>query len=126
MRPKILVVDDERSMQELLKNTLSLSGFDVSIAGNDVEFRNQAFSQRPDVIILDLMLGDKDGTEVYSSLLAEGLDSAIPVVFISALAQDLPPTPPRADRKYALIGKPFDPEELVHQLGDLVRSQREP
>lgn len=69
---------------------------------------------------------DKDGTEVYSGLLAEGLDSAIPVIFISALAQDLPPTPPRAKRKYALIGKPFDPEELVHQLGDLVRSRQEP
>ena len=122
MKPRILVVDDEWSMQELLKNTLSLSGFDVLIAGNDVEFREQAFSQKPDVIILDLMLGDKDGTKVYNRLLAEGLDASIPVIFLSALAQDRPPTPPRPDRKYALIGKPFDTEELVHQLGELVRS----
>lgn len=120
MKAKILVVDDDFSIQELLRNTLSLSGFDVCTAGGDEEFREQAFLQKPDVIILDLMLGNKDGTEVYRNLLEEGLDAAIPVVFISALAHDRPPAPPRRDRKYALIGKPFDPEELVHQLDELV------
>ena len=122
MKPKILVVDDEWSMQELLKNTLSLSGFEVFLAGDDVEFRQQVFSQKPDVIILDLMLGDKDGTKVYNQLLAEGLDANIPVIFLSALAQDRPPTPPRSDRKFALIGTPFAPGARVQQLTALVHS----
>ncbi len=120
MKHKILVVDDEWAMQELLRNVLSLSGYDVSVAGNDVEFREQAFSCKPDLIILDLMLGNKDGSQVYNQLLAEGLDSGIPVVFLSALAQDRPPTPPRPHRKYSLIGKPFDPDELVRQLAEVV------
>ena len=120
MKTKILVVDDEWAMQELLKNALSLSGFDVVIAGNDVEFREQAFLQKPDAIILDLMLGDKDGAQAYSRLLTQGLDSNIPVVFLSALVEDRPPTLPRSDRKYALIGKPFDTEALVSQIHDLV------
>ena len=119
-KKRILVVDDECSMQELLRHTLALSGFDVAIAGNDVEFRKEAFAQKPDVIILDLMLGKKDGTDIYTELLSEGLDPKIPVVFLSALAQDRPPTPPRPDRKYSLVGKPFDPEELVQQLTTLV------
>lgn len=121
-KARILVVDDEWSIQELLKQALLLSGFDVLLASNDIEFREQAFTQKPDVIILDLMLGDKDGAQIYNRLLSEGLDPNIHVVFLSALAQDRPPTPPRADRKYALIGKPFDPEELVQQLNELVRA----
>ncbi|MBI3306790.1 MAG: response regulator [Candidatus Omnitrophica bacterium] len=122
MKGKILVVDDEWSIQELLKNVLSLSGFEVVIAANAAEFREQVFLSRPDVIILDIMLGDSDGTQVYKQLLAEGLDVNIPVIFLSALAQDRPSTPPRSDRKYALIGKPFDPDELIRQLDHLVAS----
>lgn len=121
-KARILVVDDEWSIQELLKQALSLSGFEVILASNDIEFREQAFTKKPDIIILDLMLGDQDGAQVYNRLLIEGLDPNIHVIFLSALAQDRPPTPPRADRKYALIGKPFDPEELVQQLDELVKS----
>lgn len=117
---RILVVDDERAMQELLKHTLSLSGFDVRVAGNDSEFRTKAFEQRPDIIILDLVLGDKDGAQVYEELLTQGLDRDIPVVFISALAEDRPPAPPRPDRKYSLVGKPFDPDQLVRDLQGLI------
>ena len=124
MKTKILVVDDEWSMQELLKHTLSLSDFDVRVAGNEVEFRQQVFDQKPDVIILDIMLGDEDGPKVYDKLLSEGLDKNIPVVFLSALAQDQPSSPPRPDRQFALLAKPFDPDELVGQLRHLVDSKR--
>lgn len=122
--PRILVVDDEWPMQELLRNVLTLSGYEVDIAGNEAEFREKAFAQRPDLIILDLMLGASDGSEVYHQLLSEGLDASIPVVFLSALAQDRPSTPPRPDRKYSLIGKPFDPSELVRQLSEVVNMHK--
>ena len=59
MKPKILVVDDEWSMRELLRNTLSLSGFDVLMAENETEFRDQVMTEKPQVIILDILLGDK-------------------------------------------------------------------
>ena len=120
MKTKVLVVDDEKSVQELLRNTLSLSGFDVAVAGDDAEFRQKAFREKPNIIILDLVLGDKDGAEVYQELLEEGLDKKIPVVFISALAEDRPPSLPQPDRRYALIGKPFDPAALVRDLRKLV------
>lgn len=120
MKPKILVVDDEWSMRELLKNSLLLSGFDVLLASNDQEFREQIFKGRPDAVILDIMLGDKDGTQVYQKLLAEGLDKTLPIIFLSALAGDRPPTPPRANRRYALIGKPFDCDELVRELHEVI------
>lgn len=120
MKAKILVVDDEWSMQELLRQTLSLAGFEVLTAGNELEFREQAFRHNPDVMIIDLMLGEKDGTQVYHQLLTEGLNENTPVVFLSSLAADLTPTPPRPGRRYALIGKPFDPDKLVQELEELV------
>jgi DNA-binding response OmpR family regulator len=117
MKPKILVVDDEWSMRELLQHLLSLSGFDVVSAGDEDEFRKVLSSDKPDAIILDIMLGDTDGTELYKQLLKDGsLKNTIPVVFLSALASDRPPTLPRPDRQYALIGKPFDPDLLVREL----------
>lgn len=120
LKAKILVVDDEWSMQELLRHTLALSGFDVLMARDDIEFRQCVFAEKPDVIILDIMLGDKDGVQVYQKLLEEGLDRNIPVIFLSALAQDRPPSPPRPGRQYALIGKPFDTDQLVRELRELV------
>ena len=121
-KPRVLVVDDEWSMRELLRNTLGLSGFEVFLASDDAEFREMAFKNPPDIIILDLMLGDKDGMAIYHELLAQGLDREIPVVFISALAEDRPPSPPRADRKFALIGKPFDPDALVRDIQKMLSS----
>jgi two-component system OmpR family response regulator len=123
MKPKILVVDDERSMQDLLRDALSLSGFEVSIAANDLEFREIVFRQKPEVIILDILLGDKDGTQIYEELLREGLDESIPVVFLSALAHGQAPTFPQPGRRYSLIGKPFDCDELVDKLHKLIASR---
>ena len=122
MKPKILVVDDEWSMQELLSLILVMAGFDVVLAGNEEEFRRETRAHQPDVIILDIILGNQNGVQVYEELLKEGLDPDIPVVFLSALAQDRPPTPPQPGRRYALIGKPFDSDVLVRELRSLVKT----
>lgn len=122
MRPRILVVDDEKSMQELMRHTLSLSGFDVSLASDAAEFRKVVFKEKPQAILLDILLGDRDGIQVYEELLRDGLDSSIPVIFVSALAQDRPPAYSEPGRSYSLIGKPFDGEELVKRLYTLTEA----
>ena len=125
LQPKILVVDDEWSMRELLKNTLVLSGFQVTLASSAEEFRDYVRKERPDAILLDIMLGEKDGTEVYKELVQQGFDPKIPVVFVTALAVDCKPTFPRADHRYALVGKPFDPGLLVEKLRQALRLREE-
>lgn len=120
MKPHILVVDDEKSMQDLLRDTLKLAGFEVSLAGNDAEFRELAFHHRPDVIILDILLGDKDGIQAYDELIHDGLDSKIPVIFLSALAKGREPTYPEPGKRYALLGKPFNSDDLVGRIHKLV------
>ncbi len=120
---KILLVDDEVQFLELLKFELTSEGFEVFTACNEEEFRMRAFSEKPDLIILDIMLGDKNGPLVYDELLAEGLlDRSVPVIFLSALVQDRPPIPVTAGRNYALHGKPFESEKLIQAIRSLIKA----
>jgi DNA-binding response OmpR family regulator len=125
MKTRILVVDDELSMRELLRHVLQMAGFEVLLAADDAEFRTIALNEKVDAIILDILLGDADGTQVYGQLIAEGLSSAIPVVFLSALAQDRPSAFPQRGRRYALLGKPFDPDELVARLHEFLPKENQ-
>ena len=122
MKRKILVVDDDPAIIKLLEFYLMSSGFEVLTAQNGEEFRQKAFTEKPDVIVLDIMLGETDGAVLYQDLLLEGLSSKTPVVFLSALAHDISPTPPRPGRTYSLLGKPFDPEQLAEKIACLVQA----
>ena len=115
-RKKILVVDDDWAILELLKFTFSSSGFEVALSQSAEEFREKALSEKPDAIVLDIMLGTSDGTKVYHELLGAGLSRKVPVVFLSVLAQNISTTPPQSGRTYALVAKPFDPEKLVREV----------
>ncbi len=119
-RKKILIVDDDPTLLELLKFTFSSSGFEVAGASGEEDFRREAQGARPDAIVLDIMLGEKNGVQVYERLLREGFDPKIPVVFLSVLARDISQTPPRSGRTYALVAKPFDPEKLVREITTLL------
>ncbi len=117
VKPRVLVVDDEQSMRRLLCHTLSLSGFNISTAANAAEFREQVFIQKPEVIILDILLGDHNGPEVYLELLDEGLDSNIPVIFLSALIEKRwMPKSIESNPRHAFISKPFEYQELILKL----------
>ena len=119
-RQRVLIVDDDWSMRQLLKSVFELSGFEVQLAKDEAEFRDQALNNPADAIILDIMLADRNGVEIYNRLIEEGLDRAIPVVFLSALAEDRPPTFPQKDRRYSLVGKPFDPQKLVDSIREVL------
>ncbi|MDA9101279.1 response regulator [Omnitrophica bacterium] len=116
MSHKVLVVDDNEDLLDVLSTTLSLAGYEVHTAASGDQFRSKITQLKPDMILLDILLGEENGVEIYEKMLSCGFSSRIPVVFISALAKDRPPTPPSPDRRYSLIGKPFSPEALVEQL----------
>ena len=123
---RILVIDDDKSVLNLLKYRLGVEGFDVVTAQNDEEFRTLAFEQKPDLIILDIWLGNKNGAFIYDSLLAKGFDHRVPVIFLTALAQDRPEaqpsSPPASGRKVMLRSKPFDPDALIKDIQTLVQA----
>ncbi|MGC3953829.1 MAG: response regulator transcription factor [Propionicimonas sp.] len=116
---RVLTVDDESSLTELLSMALRYEGWEVSTAASGLEAVQVARQVRPDAIVLDIMLPDFDGLEVMRRIRAEQPD--VPVIFLTAKdALD--------DRISGLtaggddyVTKPFSLEELVARLRGLLR-----
>nr|WP_300148137.1 response regulator transcription factor [Propionicimonas sp.] len=116
---RVLTVDDETSLTELLSMALRYEGWEVATAGSGLEAVKRARELRPDAIVLDMMLPDFDGLEVMRRVRAEQPD--VPVIFLTAKdALD--------DRIGGLtaggddyVTKPFSLEELVARLRALLR-----
>ncbi|MDI6022538.1 response regulator transcription factor [Leucobacter sp. UT-8R-CII-1-4] len=116
---KVLVVDDEPSIAQLLQMALRYDGWDVRVASNGAEAVQLAEEFAPDVMVLDIMLPDFDGMQVLSRLRSAG--DPVPVLFLTALGSV-------DDRVKGLTAggddymvKPFSIEELIARLRALVR-----
>lgn len=125
MKQKILVVDDEKPIRELLRHKLSVIGFEVAVAKNGEEFRRLSFEGNPDLIILDIWLSNRMGPDIYHEMLEDGFNGDVPVIFITALVEGEPKNPQMLPgKKYALYSKPFDFEKLEEEIKYLL-DQRE-
>jgi two-component system OmpR family response regulator len=116
---RVLVVDDEASLSELLSMALRYEGWEIRTAANGAEALRTAREFRPDVVVLDVMLPDMDGITVLRRLRAEVSD--VPTLFLTA--KDAV-----TDRVAGLtaggddyVTKPFSLEEVVARLRSLVR-----
>lgn len=116
---RALVVDDERSITDLVGAVLGFEGWSVKTAATGREALRAARSFNPDVVVLDVMLPDLDGFEVLQRMRREGNDA--PVLFLTALDAT-------EDRVRGLtlggddyVTKPFSLEELVARLYALLR-----
>jgi two-component system, OmpR family, KDP operon response regulator KdpE len=112
-QPRILLVDDEASIQRAVGPLLRSRGYDVEIAGTGADALRLLSDRRPDLIVLDLGLPDMEGTEVCRRVRAE---SPIPIIVLSARGGE-------ADKVQALdlgaddyVTKPFGPEELLARI----------
>jgi two-component system phosphate regulon response regulator PhoB len=123
MKAKILVVDDEPDVVQLIDYNLKAAGYDVLTAADGEEALKKARSSSPDLIILDLMLPEVEGVDVCKILRREPGTSAIPIVMLTAKASE-------TDRVLGLelgaddyVTKPFSPRELVLRVKRLLRSE---
>ncbi|MTD12855.1 response regulator [Nakamurella sp. YIM 132087] len=119
---KLLVVDDEPSLQDIVATSMRFLGYQVSVAGSGREAVRMAGEVQPDLIILDVMLPDFDGLEVMRRVRAAGIDAG--VVFLSAM--DTP-----KDKVAGLtaggddyVTKPFGLEELAARVSAVLRRVR--
>ena len=127
MRPKILVVDDEPEVVELVEFNLKKAGFDVITAADGAQALKRARAALPSLIVLDLMLPEMDGLEVCKILRRDPTTARIPILMLTAKAAEV-------DRIVGLelgaddyVTKPFSPRELVLRINKLVRrGQPEP
>ena len=122
---RVLVVDDEIEIRELLSEFLKDTGFEVAIAGTGNEALAQASRFSPHVILLDIILPDIDGISVYETLRRNRLQSKIPIVFFSALAENRAVVFSKRIRgvaPYALIPKPVNTTLLVKEIQKLLET----
>ena len=118
-RVRVLVVDDEANITDLVATALRYEGFDVSTAGDGRTALSLVESFRPHVIVLDVMLPDLDGFEVQRRLVERG--QRAPVLFLTARAAT-------EDKVHGLtiggddyVTKPFSLEELIARIRTVLR-----
>jgi DNA-binding response OmpR family regulator len=120
---KILAVDDEPELTELMHFHLVRAGHEVVTAANGWEAIASVRQSRPDIILLDLMLPDLDGFGVCEILRRDPVTATIPIVIISAWAS--PDSQNLGLELGALdyITKPFSPHELVERVNRLMQAR---
>lgn len=127
MTGNILVVDDEVAIRELVKFNLQKEGYAVLEADNGTGALQTARQNKPDLIVLDLMLPELDGLEVCRSLKSQQPTAGIPIIMLTAKTEEI-------DKIIGLelgaddyMTKPFSPRELVARVKAVLRrSQKEP
>jgi two-component system, OmpR family, response regulator len=117
--PRLLVVDDEPSIVELLSATLRFAGFDVATAHNGSEALDVAASYQPDLLVLDVMMPDLDGFEVVRRLRAK--DQRVPVLFLTAKDSTEDKVAGLTLGGDDYITKPFSLEEVIARIHAVLR-----
>ncbi len=119
--PRILVVDDEADLLELVRYNLVKEGYDVACVGSGEEALKAVRKDPPDLIVLDLMLPTVDGLEVCRRLKSEARTRDIPVVMLTAKSEesDIIAGLDRGADDY--IAKPFSPRVLTARIKALLR-----
>lgn len=113
----VVYIEDEQEMIDLVKLILTRKGYQVTGAGGGQEGLTTVRKQLPDLVLLDLMMPDMDGWDVYQQMKADDLTRNIPVIVVTAKAQNI-------DKVLGLhiakvddyISKPFSPQELLDSV----------
>lgn len=120
MAKKILVVDDEVQLVEMLKMRLEASNYNVITAYDGQEALGKARKEKPDLIILDLMLPKIDGYKVCRMLKFDEKYKKIPIIMFTARAQDEDKEMGQEVGAEAYITKPFEPKILLGKIKELI------
>ncbi len=110
---RVLVVDDDMVIRQLIGINLELEGFEVHLAADGEEALKQAVELMPDVIVLDVMMPRLDGLEVARRLRADPQTAGIRLVLVSARAQAVDLQRGEDMGADAYVTKPFEPDDLV-------------
>jgi DNA-binding response OmpR family regulator len=120
-RTKVLVIDDEEYIQHILHFSFGAEGYEVLTASDGEEGVNKARSEKPDVIVMDIMMPKMDGYEACKKLKADPQTKDIPVILLTAKGRD-------TDRKLGseagaddYVVKPFSPGRLIERVEGIVK-----
>jgi CheY-like chemotaxis protein len=120
-KKRILICDDDPVILRLLQVNLELEGYEPLLAHHGEQAVEVATAERPDLVILDIMMPRMDGYEACQHLKANDSTKDIPVIFLSAKAQ---PSDVERGKSFGVaeyLTKPFDPTELLEVVERLAR-----
>ena len=119
-KKRILIVEDEIELNEMIKIRLEANDFEISTAFDGKEGLEKAREQEPDLIILDLMLPKLDGYKVCGLLKSDSRYNKIPIIIFTALAQNSNKEMGLELGADAYITKPFKSEVLLEKIKELM------
>ncbi len=123
---RLLYIEDEQEMIDLVRLILNRRGFEIIGANGGREGLDTVRQMKPDLVLLDLMMPDMDGWDVYQQMKADPALANIPVIVVTAKAQSI-------DKVLGLhiarvddyISKPFSPQELVDSVEKVLARYKE-
>ncbi|HRH97133.1 MAG TPA: response regulator, partial [Prosthecobacter sp.] len=118
---KILIVEDESDISELIALHLTREGHEPICVGNGLQVMPVALEQQPELIVLDLMLPGLDGLQIFKRLRADTRTSAIPVIFLTAKGQVTDKIAGLELGADDYLTKPFSPRELYLRISAVLR-----
>ncbi|HVE45247.1 MAG TPA: response regulator [Acidimicrobiales bacterium] len=123
MASRVLVVDDDPVIQNLLRVNFEMEGYEVIIAGDGVEGLERARRDRPHIIVCDIMMPRMDGLAVARELKADPATAGIPILLLSAKAQQADVRAGDEAGADDYVTKPFDPLDLLERVATLLAAR---
>ena len=123
MHPKkILIVDDEEDITKTIKLSLEMEEFRVITALDGKEALDKVRSEKPDLVVLDVMLPTIDGYNISRLLKLDKKYNHIPIIILTALTQKADQELAKESKADSYITKPFDMVELINKIKELLKS----
>jgi CheY-like chemotaxis protein len=119
-RHKILITDDDPVIIELLQVNLEFEGYDVITAADGLEAVEKSSRELPDLVLLDIMMPRMDGWTARAEMLKDPRTAEIPVIFLSARAQQADLRKGYEAGVAAYVTKPFEPVELLDLIEQIL------
>ena len=116
---RILVVDDDESVRGLVRDVLEVEGHEVELAADGFSALRRLAACRPDAVVLDVMMPGMDGYAVLSRIRSSEVDGDLPVIMLTAAADDSHAWQAWSGGVDYFLAKPFEPTELLDFLDGL-------
>lgn len=120
-REKILVVEDEADLREVLQYNLTREGYRVLLAENGADGLRKARKEVPDLLLLDLMLPDLDGLEICRRLKKDPVTASLPIIIVTAKGEESDVVLGLGVGADDYVSKPFSPRELLARVKAVLR-----
>ncbi len=122
--PKILVVDDEVHIIKIVEHKLRGAGYRVVAAADGIEAVERAREEKPDLILLDVMMPRQDGFQTVERLKSDATTRGIPIVMLTVRGKEIDQRRGREMGVLDYITKPFSPRQLLNRVDQLFENPR--